>query len=96
MKKLVPVALIGAVTLGLIALEGHHHLKYGHFFPLGSMDDNFDMRQWHENDGFVGTLSKSFSFQDELRTEPILGRPLSIMRRPFVARTLWRLHKPSS
>jgi hypothetical protein len=34
-------------------------------FPLGSMDDNFDMRQYHENDGFVGTLSKPFSFQDE-------------------------------
>jgi len=34
-------------------------------FPLGSMDDNFDMRQWHENDGLVGTLSKPFSFQDE-------------------------------
>ena len=34
-------------------------------FPLGSMDDNFDMRQWHENDGFVGTLSKPFSFQNE-------------------------------
>jgi hypothetical protein len=37
---------------------------YG-LFPLGAMDDNFDMRQWHENDGFVGTLSKPFSFQDE-------------------------------
>ena len=34
-------------------------------FPFGSMDDNFDMRQWRENDGFVGTLSKPFSFQDE-------------------------------
>jgi SMI1/KNR4 family protein SUKH-1 len=34
-------------------------------FPLGSMDDNLDMRQWQENDGFVGTLSKPFSFHDE-------------------------------
>jgi hypothetical protein len=34
-------------------------------FPLGFMDDNFNMRQWHENDGFVGTLSKPFSFEDE-------------------------------
>jgi len=34
-------------------------------FPLGFMDDNFDMRQWDENDGFVGTLSKPFSFRDE-------------------------------
>ena len=30
---------------------------YG-FFPLGSMDDNFDMREWQENDGFGGTLSQ--------------------------------------
>ncbi len=44
MKKLVPVALIGAVTLGLIALEGHHHLKYGHFFPLGLHADVTDFR----------------------------------------------------
>jgi len=34
-------------------------------FPLGSMDDNLDMREWHENDGFVGTLSRPFAFQDE-------------------------------
>jgi hypothetical protein len=34
-------------------------------FQLGFMDDNFNMRQWHENDGFVGTLSKPFSFEDE-------------------------------
>jgi hypothetical protein len=34
-------------------------------FPLGFMDNNFDVRQWYENDGFVGTLSKPFAFQDE-------------------------------
>ena len=37
---------------------------YG-IFPLGYMDHNLDLRQWHENDGFVGMLSKPFSFQDE-------------------------------
>jgi hypothetical protein len=37
---------------------------YG-IFPLGVMDDNFDFRVWHENDGMVGTLSKPFRFQDE-------------------------------
>jgi len=34
-------------------------------FPLGAMDDNFTMREWHENDGFVGTLSRPFAFEDE-------------------------------
>ena len=34
-------------------------------FPLGFMDDNFDQRPWQENDGFVGTLSEPFRFQEE-------------------------------
>lgn len=34
-------------------------------FPLGFMDKNFDMREWQENDGFVGTLSKPFPFHDQ-------------------------------
>lgn len=37
---------------------------YG-IFPLGFMDDNFDQRSWQENDGFIGTLSKPFRFQEE-------------------------------
>jgi hypothetical protein len=43
-KKLIPVALMGALTLGFIALEAHHHLKYGHFFPLGLHADVTDFR----------------------------------------------------
>ena len=43
-KKLIPVALIGAATLGLIALEARHHSKYGHFFPLGLHADVTDFR----------------------------------------------------
>lgn len=31
-------------------------------FPLGFMDDNFDLRPWH---GVVGNLLKPFPFQDE-------------------------------
>ena len=42
--KLIPVALIGTVTLGLISLEVRHHLKYGHFFPLGLHADVTDFR----------------------------------------------------
>lgn len=34
-------------------------------FPLGFMDDNSDQRPWQENDGFIGTLSKPFRFQEE-------------------------------
>jgi hypothetical protein len=34
-------------------------------FPLGFMDDNFDQCPWQENDGFVGTLSEPFRFQEE-------------------------------
>ena len=34
-------------------------------FPLGFMDDNFDLRRWRENDDSVGTLSKPFSFRTE-------------------------------
>src|SRR5215467_2338850 len=37
---------------------------YG-LFQFGFMDDNWDVRQWHEDDGFVGTLSKPFALQDE-------------------------------
>jgi len=37
---------------------------YG-IFPLGSVDDNFDLRSWQENDGLVGTLSKPFPFKAE-------------------------------
>jgi hypothetical protein len=38
------VALIVAVTLGLIALEAHHHSKYGHFVPLGLHADVTDFK----------------------------------------------------
>jgi SMI1 / KNR4 family (SUKH-1) len=34
-------------------------------FPLGRMDDNFGLRTWHENDGFVGVLSEPFPLRDE-------------------------------
>jgi hypothetical protein len=34
-------------------------------FPLGFRDDNFDQRQWQENDGFIGTVSEPFRFQEE-------------------------------
>lgn len=34
-------------------------------FPLGVMDDNFDQRPWQEHDGFVGSLSEPFRFQEE-------------------------------
>jgi len=34
-------------------------------FPLGFMDDNFNLRLWQENDSNVGTLSKPFSFRAE-------------------------------
>lgn len=37
---------------------------YG-IFPLGFMDDNFDLRSWEENKGIVGTPSKPFLFQTE-------------------------------
>ncbi len=33
---------------------------YG-IFPLGKMDDNFDLRTWQEDDGFIGVLSSPFS-----------------------------------
>ena len=34
-------------------------------FPLGFLDHNFDEGPWHENDGFVGTLSKPFPLHAE-------------------------------
>lgn len=34
-------------------------------FPLGKMDDNFGLRTWREDDGFVGVLSKSFPLEEE-------------------------------
>ena len=37
---------------------------YG-IFPLGFMDDDFDLRPWKENDGLVGNLLMPFPFQDE-------------------------------
>lgn len=40
----ISVALIGAVMFGLIALEAHHHLKYGHFVPLGLHADVTDFK----------------------------------------------------
>ena len=46
MKKLIiliSVALIVAVTFGLIALEIQHHSKYGHFVPLGLHADVTDI-----------------------------------------------------
>jgi hypothetical protein len=36
---------------------------YG-LFKLGEIDDGFDEKPWTENDGFVGTLSKSFPHAD--------------------------------
>jgi len=47
LKKLIlsiSVALIGTITLGLIALEGHHYSKYGHLFPLGLHADVTDFQ----------------------------------------------------
>jgi hypothetical protein len=46
-KKLITsisIALIMAITLGLIALEAHHHSKYGDFFPLGLHADVTDFK----------------------------------------------------
>lgn len=34
-------------------------------FPLGKMDDNFGLRTWHEDDGFIGVLSKPFPLREE-------------------------------
>jgi hypothetical protein len=34
---------------------------YG-LFKLGEMDDNFTYMAWHENDGFVGCLSRPFPY----------------------------------
>jgi hypothetical protein len=33
-------------------------------FPLGRVDDNFDLRDWHEGDGLVGILSEPFPLQE--------------------------------
>ena len=41
---LISVVVIGTITIGLIALEAHHHLKYGHFFPLGLHADVTDFQ----------------------------------------------------
>jgi hypothetical protein len=41
---LISVALIVAVTLGLITLEAQHHSKYGHFVPLGLHADVTDFK----------------------------------------------------
>ena len=46
-KKLIvsiSVALIVAVSLGLIGLEAYHHSKYGHFVPLGLHADVTDFK----------------------------------------------------
>jgi hypothetical protein len=34
-------------------------------FPLGEMDDNFSLRTWQEDDGFVGVLSEPFPLGEE-------------------------------
>lgn len=34
-------------------------------FPLGVMDDNFNLRPWRKNEGIVGILSKPFRFHGE-------------------------------
>jgi hypothetical protein len=47
MKRLIVsslVASIVAMTLFLVALEAHHHSKYGHFFPLGLHADVNDFQ----------------------------------------------------
>jgi hypothetical protein len=31
-------------------------------FPLGFVDDNFDLREWQENDDLVGSLGEPFAF----------------------------------
>jgi hypothetical protein len=36
---------------------------YG-IFPLGKIDDNFDLRAWQEEDGMVGVLSKPFPLEE--------------------------------
>ena len=37
---------------------------YG-IFPLGEMDDNFGLKSWQEDDGFVGQLSRPFLLEEE-------------------------------
>lgn len=34
-------------------------------FPLGQMDDNFDLQDWQEEDGLVGVLSEPFPLSEE-------------------------------
>jgi hypothetical protein len=34
-------------------------------FPLGRMDDNFDLQDWQEEDGLVGVLSEPFPLSEE-------------------------------
>jgi len=46
---------------------------YGGVFPLGHMDDGFDLKQWHENDGFVGVLSEPFLLTSDWND--LTGRP---------------------
>jgi hypothetical protein len=36
---------------------------YG-IFPLGKIDDNFDIRDWQEDDGTVGVLSRPFPLEE--------------------------------
>jgi hypothetical protein len=33
-------------------------------FPFGQMDDNYELKSWHEGDGFVGVLSEPFALRD--------------------------------
>jgi len=37
------------------------------------MDDGFDLKQWHENDGFVGVLSQPFLLTSDWND--LTGRP---------------------
>jgi hypothetical protein len=52
---------------------------YG-LFKLGEMDDGFDNKPWNENDGFVGSLSSSFTHTgpwNDLSEEPIFDESRS-------------------
>jgi hypothetical protein len=42
-------------------------------FPLGQMDDNYELKSWHEGDGLVGVLSEPFALRDawnDLKLKP--------------------------
>jgi hypothetical protein len=44
-------------------------------FPLGMVDDNFDLRQWHADDGLIGDPSKPFLLREEWNDTSTMPSP---------------------